>query len=340
MVLRSTLSRRAAALAAVAAMAGLAGVGVPPAAAQTIPAKPEAGQFKLGIEPWLGYGQWHVAAKKGLFAKAGLADVDIVNFTEDKDINAALASGQLDGANIATHTAMGMVAAGLPIKIVSLLDFSLSADAMIAGKDVKSVADLKGKDVAFEEGTTSDILLNYALTSNGMSIADVKPVPMPAADAGSALIAGRVPVAVTYEPYISAAKKQDPNLSLVFTAGKDPGLVSDVFVVREDVLKSKPGQVLAMLKAWDAGLADYKANTAEDRKIIADAVGSPPDDLATAFDGVRYYSVGEAKQAFAGDFKTKTFSDVLKAAKQAKLVTKDVSADAVIDPAFVNAAAQ
>ncbi len=324
--------------AAFAATAGLMlAVAAPANAAETIPAKPEAGSFKLGIEPWLGYGQWHVAAKKGVFAKQGLEKVDIVNFTEDKDIDAALASGQLDGANIATHTAMGMVAAGLPIKIVMLLDFSLSADAIIAGKDVKSVADLKGKSIAFEQGTTSDILLNYALASNGMSMADVKQVPMPAADAGGALIAGRVPVAVTYEPYISAARKQDPNLSLLFTAGKDPGLVSDVLVIRDDVIKAKPGQVLALMKAWGEALDDYKANTAADRKIIADAVGSPPDDLATAFDGVRYYSLEENKQALAGDFRTKTFADVLKAAKQAKLVTKDVSADQMIDTDFINA---
>jgi NitT/TauT family transport system substrate-binding protein len=339
MMFLSALVRSAAPLLAAGAL-GIAIAGTPAVAAETIPSKPEAGTFKLGIEPWLGYGQWHVAAKKGLFAKEGLGDVNIVNFTEDKDINAALASGQLDAANIATHTAMGMVAAGLPVKIVSLLDFSLSADAILAGKDVKSVADLKGKSVAYEEGTTSDILLNYALTSNGMTIADVTPVPMPAADAGGALIAGRVPVAVTYEPYISAARKQDANVSLLFTAGKDPGLVSDVFVVREEVLKSKPGQVLAMLKAWDAALKDYQANTADDQKIIADAVGSPVADLLTAFEGVRYYSVAEAKQAFAGDFRSKTFADVLQAAKKAKLVTVDVTPDQMIDPAFVNAAAK
>lgn len=337
MPLNSRVTRRAAAL-FLSLGVGWAALNAPALAAEAIPMKPEAGAFKLGIEPWLGYGQWHVAAKKGLFAKEGLTDVQIVNFTEDKDINAALASGQLDAANIATHTAMGMVAAGLPVKIVTLLDFSLSADAILAGKDIQSIADLKGKSVAFEEGTTSDILLNYALTSNGMTMADVKPVPMPAADAGSALIAGRVPVAVTYEPYISAARKQDPNIHLLFTAGKDPGLVSDVLVVRDEVIKSKPGQVLAMLKAWDAALKDYKANTDEDQKIIADAVGSPVGDLKTAFDGVRYYSLAEAKAALAGDFRTKTFVDVLQAAQKAKLVTKDVMADEMIDPAFVNEA--
>lgn len=331
------ISRRAAAFLVVA---GLSLAGVPAMAADAIPATPEEGGFKIGIEPWLGYGLWHVAAKKALFAEHGLKDVEIVNFTEDKDINAALASGQLDAANIATHTAMGMVAAGLPVKIVTLLDFSLSADAIIAGKDVASVADLKGKQVAFEEGTTSDILLNYALASHGMTLADIEPVPMPAADAGSALIAGRVPVAVTYEPYISAARAQDPAVKLLFTAGEDPGLVSDVLVVRDEVLKERPGQVLAMLKTWDAALAYYQAHTEESRGIIAEAVGAPPADLVTAFDGVRYYSVAEAKQALAGDFRTKTFADVLKAAKQAKLLTQDVTADAMIDARFADAAAQ
>jgi NitT/TauT family transport system substrate-binding protein len=330
-------TRRAAAIAILWLAVGITAA-APAHAADAIPAKPEAGTFKLGIEPWLGYGQWHIAAKKGLFAKEGLSDVQIVNFTEDKDINAALASGQLDAANIATHTAMGMVAAGLPVRIVTLLDFSLDADAILAGKDVQSIADIKGKEVAFEEGTTSDILLNYALANNGMTIADVKPVPMPAADAGSALIAGRVPVAVTYEPYISAARKQDPNMRLLFTAGKDPGLVSDVLVVREDVIKSKPGQVLAMLKAWDAALKDYQAHTDEGQAIIADAVGSPVADLKTAFDGVRYYSLAEAKAALAGDFRTKTFADVLKAAEKAKLVTKDVTPESMIDADFVNEA--
>lgn len=307
-------------------------------AGNSIPTTPEPGTFKIGIEPWLGYGQWHVAADKDLFKKNGLEDVQLVNFSEDKDINAALASGQLDAANIATHTAMGMVAAGLPVKIVSLLDFSLKADAVLAGADIKSVADLKGKNVAFEEGTTSNILLYYALSSNGMSINDITRVPMPAADAGAALIAGKVPVAVTYEPYISAALAQDKNIKLLFEAGKDPGLVSDVLVVREDVLKSKPGQVLALIKAWDAALNHYKANTEADRAIIAKAVGASPEDLKTAFDGVQYYTSGEASKAFAGDFKSKTFPDVLKAAKQAGLVPKDVSADSMIDPSFVDAA--
>ena len=43
-----------------------------------------------------------------------------------------------------------------------------------------------------------------------MTIDDIEKVPMPAADAGAALIAGQVPVAVTYEPYLTLADAAEP----------------------------------------------------------------------------------------------------------------------------------
>ena len=308
--------------------------------AQAIPASPESGAVKMGIEPWLGYGQWHIAAKKGLFKQAGLDSVEIVNFTTDADINAALAAGQLQAGNIATHTAMNFIAAGLPLKIVALLDVSKTADAMISDGSVTTVKDLKGKQVAYEEGTTSDILLNYALGQNGMTIADIQKVPMPAADAGAALIAGKVPVAVTYEPYLTLAMQQNPKVKMIYSAGENPGLISDVFVVREEFLKDKPGQIVALLKAWDMALADYRKDTAGGRAIIAQAVGAKPDELATAFEGVVYYSLAENKSELDGSFAKKVIPEVHAAARKAQILQKDVDLTQAIDSRFVDAAAK
>lgn len=325
-----------------AAIAVIAGLLLPATTvlAVGIPNQPEAGSFKMGIEPWLGYGPWHIAQKQGIFAKHGLKQVDIVNFTQDADINSALASGQLDGANIATHTALAMAQAGLPIKIVLVLDVSMTADAIIAGADIHSIKDLKGKQVAFEQGTTSDILLNYALHQAGMTIDDVQPVPMPAADAGAALIAGRVPVAVTYEPYLTLARNQDKHIKLLYTAGKDPGLVSDVFVVRDEVIKNKPGQVLALVRSWGDAVKAYHANEKQGRAIISEAVGAKPSELETAFDGVVFYSLSDNEQQLEGDFLHKTIVDVARAAQKAGILKGQVDAPKLIDGRFVHAAGQ
>ena len=137
---------------------------------------------------------------------------------------------------------------------------------------------------------------------------------MPAADAGSALIAGKVPVAVTYEPYISLAKAQNAKINLLFSAGENPGLISDVFVVREDYLAEKPGQVLALLKSWDAALADYKADTNGGRAIISEAVGAKPKNSlppSTASPIIRWRKT----DYLAGDFLGKVVPEVEAAAR-------------------------
>lgn len=320
-----------------AVFAALVALAVLPARAAEIPAKPEAGALTVGVQPWLGYGPLHIAAEKGLYKKEGLSDVKIENFVEQKDINAAVASGALDVAAVPTNAALSMKAAGLPIKIVALLDFSTTADAILAGPEITSIKDLKGKKVAYEQGATSDVLLQYALAANGLSIKDIEQVPMPAANAGGALIAGQVPVAVTYEPYLSTAMQQDPKLKLLYTAGVNPGLISDVLVVREDVLKKKPGQILALIKAWDAALKDYNADVAGGRAIIAKAVGASVDELKTAFDGVVFYSVAQNRDALPGAFSAKTLADVADASQKAGLLEKPVAAGDVVVIDFVKA---
>ena len=68
-VTMSWIQNRRATLAGLAAAFAIATTSA--VAAQDIPATPEPGPIKMGIEPWLGYGQWHIAAKKGLFEQAG-----------------------------------------------------------------------------------------------------------------------------------------------------------------------------------------------------------------------------------------------------------------------------
>jgi NitT/TauT family transport system substrate-binding protein len=145
-------------------------------------------------------------------------------------------------------------------------------------------------------------------------------------------------VAVTYEPYLTLAMQQNPSVKMIYSAGENPGLISDVFVVRDEFLKEKPGQIVALLKAWDLALADYRKDTAGGRAIISEAVGAKPEELATAFDGVVYYSLAENKTELGGDFSSKVIPEVHAAARTAGILQKDVDLTAAIDSRFVDAA--
>lgn len=334
--MRATLGAVALLMAALLAGCSSAASGPAKVSGEDIPDKPEAGTFTMGIEPWLGYGAWWIAQDKKMFAEHGL-DTKITNFSEDAQINAALASGKIDSANIATHTAMKMIESGIPITAVLLEDQSEAADAIVANKSITSVAQLKGQQVAYEEGTTSEILLSYALKKNGMSLADIKKVPMPAANVGAALLAGKVDVGVTYEPYLSDVKAKG-KADLLFTAGEDPGLVSDVLVVRNDVINEKPGQVLAMLKTWDQASGYLADQPEKGQAIIAKNVGASPESLKSAFDGVKIYTLAESAELMQGSFADTTVADVSTAAQDAGILTKPVTAEQFLSDSFVKAA--
>lgn len=312
----------------------------PSTAASTAPSAaaiptPEAGTFKMGTEPWLGYGPWWIAKEKDFFGKNGVT-ATVTSFDKDDQINAALVSGQIDGANIATHTALRLISSGTPITIVLLLDQSNSADAILAGAGINSVADLKGKKVAYEEGTTSDILLRYALSQNNMTINDIVKVPMGADLAGGAVINKKVDAAVTYEPYLTAAMQQDSSFKLIYKAEALPGLIGDVFVVRNDYLAAHPGQVYGLLKAWGGAVDYYRSNTADGQAIITKAVGADAGSLKTAFDGVQLYSLVEAKGLMTGDY-LKTLALVKKVATDAGIITSPVDETKVMDTSYISA---
>ncbi len=302
------------------------------------PAQPEAGapaaeqpaaeapaaetvEFNIATQPWIGYGPWYIAQEKGFFDQRGLK-VNLVEFTTDQDLNSGLAAGKFDGANIATHTSIILREAGVDVKAVLLMDASFQADAMIAGEGINTIADLKGKKVAFEEGTTSDILLTYALSQNGMTKADIIPVPMPAADAGAAAIAGQVDAAVTYEPYISAALGQGNGYRIIYSAAEKPGLISDVFVFPAKVLAEKPEAVKAMLLAWQDAYDFLQANPDEGQQIIAAAVGSDLEEFKTAWQGVKLYDLAENKSLLGGQVQEtyQQIGEVLVASGGAKAV--------------------
>ncbi|MGQ2905861.1 MAG: ABC transporter substrate-binding protein [Neoaquamicrobium sediminum] len=273
-----------------------------------------ADTVKLGLQPWLGYGPLWVAEEKGFF-KDHNVDVALTTFNWDQDMTAALASGNLDVIASATNGMVTNFNQDVDQKGFLIMDLSFEADGIIAGDGIASIADLKGKKVAFESGATSDLLINYALKENGMTIADIEHVPMGSSEAGLALIAGRVDAAVTYEPYISTTLSQGEGHSVIYTAAEKPGLIGDMLTASSEWIKANPEDVKGLILAWDDAINFIRANPEEGKAMIAKAVGSPMEEFEPAFEGVRLYNVAENVEALKGEFQAslQTVGEILQA---------------------------
>src|SRR3546814_1322838 len=97
---------------------------------------------KIGVQPWLGYGPLWIAAEKGFFEKHGV-EAELVNFTWDQDMSAALASGNIQVGSAATNTLISLINSGIDVKGFMVMDASYEADAILAPAAVASLAALK-----------------------------------------------------------------------------------------------------------------------------------------------------------------------------------------------------
>jgi NitT/TauT family transport system substrate-binding protein len=160
---------------------------------------------------------------------------------------------------------------------------------------------LVGRKVAYEQGTTSDLLIHYLLRSKGIPFNAIQVVNAPAADAGTLLIAGKVDVAVTYEPYISNALSANGGTSgahVLYSSKDAPGLISDFLTTRSDWLSTHKEAARRLILAWNDAMNYFATNRTDAIAIMADGVGAKPSDLTATLAGVKIFTVAENQSLY------------------------------------------
>ena len=151
---------------------------------------------------------------------------------------------------------------------VVAIDDSNGGDGIVAIKDIKRIADLKGRKVAVNEGSVSEFYLNVLLGKAGLKESDLSTVNMTAGDAGGAFVAKRVDAAVTWEPWLTKGKATDFGHLLV-DSSTTPGLITDVIIVKTAWASAHQKDVAAIVASWNEAVAYYRSNPDESIAIMA-----------------------------------------------------------------------
>jgi ABC-type nitrate/sulfonate/bicarbonate transport system substrate-binding protein len=214
----------------------------------------------------------------GWFKDAGLT-LESVLFAQaaGPKILQALGSGSI-GLSFVNSTAvlLGMAGGAIPLRIISIPTDPSRLFAILSIDSIHSMHELAGKRVAATGGTALQYYLARALAKSGMTMKDIEFVNLPAADAQSAFVAGRVDAVVppvTGRFYVMKTKKDARELFTYDDFTKEPGptqpfLNYDLFVTTEDVVqKSRPA-----LKAFLAAYHDRGVPYLNDPKTRDDAM--------------------------------------------------------------------
>jgi ABC-type nitrate/sulfonate/bicarbonate transport system substrate-binding protein len=284
------ISRRAFTAGAVAA----ATVGTP-AFAQ---AKPKISVSSLTL-PVFNPIVWNIMKARGFDAKAGF-ELDIHAYPSISAFYAAFATGETDALIGGPTIFQKLYQEGVPLRIIGT-GFTL-ADLLIFAKDdkIKSLADLKGKQLAADMGGSQFQVLKMYTNAKGIELGkDITIVNANFAVARAQLEADRVDAALVIEPLASIILKQNPTWKVIFNGaegwkeitGQDGWEI--VPAMRADAIARVPNGPKMLLAALK-DVADFMTKeTAAADQIAVDSVKLPPGILTAAVNGKRLSMVVE-----------------------------------------------
>ncbi|MDW9646209.1 PhnD/SsuA/transferrin family substrate-binding protein [Sinorhizobium meliloti] len=241
----------------------------------------------VGMTTWVGYGLLHLAQQKGFFKEHGI-DVSLTTVQDKPSTAAAIATGRLDGWATTVDTFIFYNAKKLDIKQVLAVDFSKGGEGIIASGDIKTVADLKGRTLGAEEGSSTYFFMLNLLADSGINVKDVKLQSMRAGDAGAAFAAGRLDAAATWDPWLSKAKERGGHI--LASSADEPGLIVDTVAFRSEIIKKRPDDVKNFITAYFEAYDYWKASPKEANAIMAKALGIKDDEFNSSLAGLEFVS--------------------------------------------------
>ncbi|TCL75046.1 aliphatic sulfonate ABC transporter substrate-binding protein [Rhizobium sp. BK251] len=300
------------------------------AAAAFLPATRRAAastEFRIG---WQKNGVLALAKRRGAIEQR-LADRGITvtwsEFTSGPPLLEALGAGALDFGATGDVPPLFAQAAGGNLYYVGTYRGSAAGSAILVRKDsaIQSLADLKGKKVAFKRGSSAHNVTVKALRSAGLTPADVEAIDLAPPDAAAAFKNGSIDAWSIWDPYLAIAEA-DPETRILSTA---EGIVDSwsFFLANADFTTGNPAVVqdviyelhnvgtVAQTNLDDtvAALSEITGVPAEVTRVTLTRPGANLGSVATISDAAVAY-----QQALADEFlglgilpKQLTISDIV-----------------------------
>jgi len=186
--------------------------------------------------------------------------------------------------------------------ITAVIDESAGADKLVARPEIATLNDLRGRRIAYSEGSVGEFFLYYSLQLAGLTPADVTLVPAPSvADAVAAFAAGQADAVSAWEPDVLEAEAQG---GAVLIASDRLRAILDVLVTSRNAIDTKADGVQAFHDAWFEALKLMTDRPAEAEQAIIEW-GNPdwtgiaaPGDMAASLEKLAQATLGANLLAF------------------------------------------
>ncbi len=258
-----------------------------------IPIELKRPPLKITCVTFIGNRPAIIAQKKGFFKAQGI-DVEL-RYVDYAQLQAAdFSAGKYDGIGFALGGFMSLSATNPDMQTVMVVDETTGADVVVAQSQIKTVADLKGKNLAANLGGFGEVFVTEMLKTANLTSDDVSLVKIDASKIPQGLKSNTIQAGHTWDPYLSEAIKLGGHI--LFTSKQTPGLILDVVAFRGEAIRERPEDIRAFIRAWLQAVTYWEANVEEGNAIISKALNIPSNTLS--LDGINLTNLEENKKFF------------------------------------------
>jgi NitT/TauT family transport system substrate-binding protein len=207
---------------------------------------------------------------------------------------------------------------GVMPRVYQQVDWSNGGDGIVVRDEIKSVADLRGKRIAFAQNSPSHYFLLNMLVSGGVQPAEIEPVPTEDAFQAAAAFNNERSLAacVSWAPDIYNLADVKGNRMLVNTQTANR-LIADVWFARADFAKDNPGIVESLVRGIFDAMQDLKKQDNQQKcaVLMGEGYGGiPPSEVMKMFGDAHSTNWGENYQFFMNQNNPANFETVWKRA--------------------------
>ncbi len=202
--------------------------------------------------------------------------LDWAEFTSGPPLLEALGAGAVHlGQTGDLPTIFAQAGGGDLLYVAAVPLAGLSAAILVpANSPLRSVAQLKGRRVAFTRGSSAQPMVQNALARVGLTMADIEPVDLGPPDAAAAFASGRVDAWAIWDPYYAQAEVTGGARPLLTARGITD---SRAFVLaNRRFTNDRPEVIRATLDAMRATAEWAKTDRRELGRIFAVETGQDP----------------------------------------------------------------
>ncbi len=212
-----------------------------------------------------------------------------VQFESGRDVNTAMASGDIDLGLAGTVPVVTGIATNLPYQIYYIHDVIGEAESLVVKKNlkIKSFEDLKGKRLAVPFGSTAHFSLLKALDSNGINQNEVKILDMQPPDILAAWKRGDIDGAYIWHPTLGKIENTDGQVLTTSKALADKGIITaDLGIVNKKFAQNYPKFIADYKDILDQAIAKYKENPKEVAQSLTTILGVDETEILNQIKGL------------------------------------------------------